>query len=166
MSLLDRDSVLRFRSALQAAGSAAAVIELEETARSAEDAAQAIGCQLGQIVKSLVFVIDGAPALALVAGDRRCRPPQLASALVRDGKVGRADADLVKAVTGFSIGGVPPFGHVTPLPAAIDSSLWRYPVVYAAAGHPHCVFPAGPDELATMAGAVRSDDLSEPIVAA
>jgi len=165
MSLLERESVRRFRAALEAAGSAAQVIELAETARSAEDAARAIGCELGQIVKSLVFAIDGAPVLALIAGDRCCRAGELGEALARPGKVGRADVDLVKAATGYSIGGVPPFGHVSPLPAAIDGSLWRYPVVYAAAGHPFCVFPATPGELAAMAGATRSGAISDAVPA-
>jgi len=162
VSLLDRDPVKRVQAALSAAGSAARVIELPETARSARDAVASIGCNLGQIVKSLVFAIDGVPVMALVAGDRRCRQNELASALGLDGKVGRADADVVKAVTGFSIGGVPPLAHTSPLPLAIDGSLWRFETVYAAAGHPHCVFPECPDALARMTGGVVTDAIAEP----
>jgi prolyl-tRNA editing enzyme YbaK/EbsC (Cys-tRNA(Pro) deacylase) len=162
VSLLERDSVRRVRAALAAAGSDAQPIELAETARSAEDAARAIGCELGQIVKSLVFAIDGRPVLALVAGDRRCRLQALPAALGLAGSVGRADAEVVRRVTGFAIGGVPPLGHLEPLPTAIDASLWRYGTVYAAAGHPHCVFPASPDELAAMTGGAVDAAIAEP----
>lgn len=160
MSLLARGSVRRVQAALERAGSTARVIELDQTARSAEDAAASIGCGLGQIVKSLVFAVDGQPVLALVAGDRRCHQAELGRVLGLGGKVGRADADLVREVTGFSIGGVPPLGHATALPTAIDASLWRFATVYAAAGHPHCVFPATPDELAAMTGATVSEAIA------
>ena len=112
---------------------------MASTARSAEDAAASIGTPLGSIVKSLVFTVGGAPVMALVAGDRRCDTKALAGALGREGRVRRADADAVRDATGFAIGGVAPVAHETKLPVAIDASL-GFETVYAAAGHPHCVF--------------------------
>ena len=163
MSLLEREGVRRVRAALAAARSDAEIIELAETARSAEDAARSIGCELGAIVKSLVFAIDGRPVLALIAGDRRCNQNALADALGLRGTVGRADARVVRDVTGFSIGGVPPLGHLEPLPTAIDASLWRFATVYAAAGHPHCVFPVSPDTLAAITGGAVSEVIGEAV---
>jgi prolyl-tRNA editing enzyme YbaK/EbsC (Cys-tRNA(Pro) deacylase) len=151
--LLDRPAVVRVRDALAAAGSDARVIELADTARSAEDAAASVGVELGAIVKSLVFAAEGRAVMALVSGDRRCDTAVLAAALGIAGKIGRADADLVREATGFSIGGVPPVAHATTLPLAIDAALARFDVVYAAAGHPHCVFATSAGELARLTGA-------------
>ena len=139
-ALLERPAVVRVRAALTAAGSTAAVIALADTARTAQDAADSVGVELGAIVKSLVFAVDGRAVMALVAGDRRCDTAVLAHALGIAGKVGRADADVVRQATGFTIGGVPPIAHVQPIAMAIDASLARFEAIYAAAGHPHCVF--------------------------
>ena len=144
---LAHPAVRRVQAALAEAGSQAEAIALASTARSAEDAAASIGTPLGSIVKSLVFTVGGAPVMALVAGDRRCDPKALGRALGREGRVRRADADAVRAATGFSIGGVAPVAHETPLPVAIDASLGRFETVYAAAGHPHCVFATTIEEL-------------------
>ncbi len=152
-ALIERPAVRRVRDALAAAGSEARVIELAGTARSAEDAARGVGAPLGAIVKSLVFMVGGRPAMALVAGDRRCDTRALAAALGLDGKPGRADADTVREATGYTIGGVPPFAHATRLPTAIDASLARFATLYAAAGHPHCVFATTTDELVRLTGA-------------
>ena len=144
---------MRVRAALAAAGSPAEVVALTGTARSAEDAAASVGAPLGAIVKSLVFAAAGRAVMALVSGDRRCDTAALAVALGVAGEVGRADADLVRETTGFTIGGVPPFAHATSLPTAIDAGLDRFETVYAAAGHPHCVFATSVDELARLTGA-------------
>ncbi len=152
-------SVERVRAALAQAGSKAEVVALTRTARSAREAADSLGVALGAIVKSLVFTVGGQPAMALVAGDRRCDESALAAALGLEGKVRRADADTVRAATGFAIGGVPPFAHARPLPAAIDASLRRFATVYAAAGHPHYVFATTVDELARLAGAAVVEGL-------
>jgi prolyl-tRNA editing enzyme YbaK/EbsC (Cys-tRNA(Pro) deacylase) len=152
VSRLAHPGVRRVQAALAEKGSRAAVIELETTARSAQDAADALGVALGAIVKSLVFTIDGAPVIALVAGDRRCDVKALPRAFGLSGLVLRADADRVRDVTGFVIGGVPPLGHLRPLPTAIDDSLGRFEVVYAAAGHPYCVFPTTVLELSLLTG--------------
>ena len=153
MSDLDHPSVMRVRAWLADASSPAEVIELNETARSAQDAADSIDTELGSIVKSLVFAVAGKPVMALVAGDRQCNTKALAVALGLDGKVKRADADLVREATGFAIGGVPPVAHETKLPIVIDASLARFETVYAAAGHPYCVFATSVAELARITGA-------------
>ncbi len=158
-ALLERPAVVRVRAALTAAGSTAEIIALADTARSAQDAARSVGVELGAIVKSLVFAVDSRAVMALVAGDRRCDTAALARALGLDGKVGRADADMVREATGFTIGGVPPIAHTTPLATAIDASLGRFAIVYAAAGHPHCVFGTSPDELARLTGAPVVEDI-------
>ena len=158
MSNLEHPSVMRVRAWLAEAGSKAGVIALSETARSAQDAADSIGTELGSIVKSLVFAVAGKPVMALVAGDRQCDTKALAAALGLDGKAKRADADLVRDATGFAIGGVAPLAHERELPIAIDASLGRFETVYAAAGHPHCVFATSLAELARLTGgAVRED---------
>lgn len=151
--LRQRPAVQRVAAALAAAGSAAQVIALAETARTAEDAARALACPVGAIVKSLVFRLGDRPVLALVAGDRRCDPARLAAVLGLPGTVARADADLVRAATGQSIGGVAPLGHPTALPTAIDASLERFATLYAAAGHPHCVFATAYAELRRLTDA-------------
>ena len=130
----------RVQAALEAAGLSIEIVKLADSARTAQLAADAIGTELGSIVKSLVFLVDGKPVLVLVAGDRRANPAKLKQLLgARRAMI--ADADRVMQETGFAIGGVPPVGHLGPLPTCIDSSLGRFDTVYAAAGHPHAVFP-------------------------
>ena len=138
------------------------MIELATTARSAEDAARSLDCELGSIVKSLVFSVGPRPVLAPVAGDRRCRQNTLGRLLGMKGTIDRADADTVRGVTGFSIGGVPPVAHCSHLPTVIDASLWRFSLVYAAAGHPHWAFPETPDALARMTGGIVSEEIALP----
>ena len=116
--------------------------------RTAEDAAAAVGVEVGQIVKSLVFERDGKPVLALVSGANRADEALLAEAFGGvGGDVVRASADDVRAWTGFAIGGVPPVGHATPVETVIDEDLLRYAVVWAAAGTPTDVFAIAPDDL-------------------
>jgi prolyl-tRNA editing enzyme YbaK/EbsC (Cys-tRNA(Pro) deacylase) len=105
---------------------------LSDSARTAQLAAQALGVEVGQIVKSLVFVRDDQPVMVLCAGDRRVDSGRLG--------LGSADADRVRSATGFSIGGVPPLGHDVDLPTIVDESLTRFEVVWAAAGTHHDVF--------------------------
>ena len=139
-------SVNRVRQYFKDNGLDISVIELDKSTRTAQLAAEAIGTELGSIVKSLLFLADGKPALVLVAGDRRADTKKLAQVLEVQ-KVKIADADTVRAETGFAIGGVPPVGHHTPLPTIIDQSLGRFETVYAAAGSPHAVFPIAYDML-------------------
>lgn len=160
MSKLQHPAVRRVQAALHERGSGAQVIELTETARSAPDAARALGVEVGAIVKSLLFLIDGAPVMALVAGDRRCDTAALPAAFGRTGLVIRPDAEKVREVTGFAIGGVAPLAHPRPLPTVIDDSLSRFETIYAAAGHPFCVFPTTALELTLLTGGTLTKDIT------
>jgi len=162
MSNLNNDSVKRVRQALVDAGVGDKAIELTETARSAAEAAKAVGVEQGAIVKSLVFTVGNRYVMALVAGDHLCREDQLGRAFNLDGPVVRPSADLVRAVTGFSIGGVAPVGLVSKLPVVIDASLKRFDQLYAAAGHSHCVFETSVAELKTLTGGLMSYAVAAP----
>ena len=153
-------SVRRVRAALARHGLEDRLVELAATARTAEDAARACGVPVGAIVKSLVFEVGPQPVLALVAGDRRCEPKALPEILGLSGAVRRCDADKVRAVTGFAIGGVAPVGHLAPLPTAVDASLARFERLFAAGGHPHCVFATTLPELLALTAATLSDRLA------
>ncbi len=161
MSFLDTDSVKRVRSALEDAGLETRVTTLAETARSARDAADSIGTNLGSIVKSLVFLVGPQPVMVLVSGDRLCREKKLRGLLNLDGRVRRADADTVRAVTGFAIGGVAPVGLKQKLPVVIDAGLRRFDTIYAAAGHPHCVFATTVSDLARATGGTISEEIAK-----
>jgi prolyl-tRNA editing enzyme YbaK/EbsC (Cys-tRNA(Pro) deacylase) len=124
---------------LAARGLAVEVHVLPASTRTAAEAAAACRCEVGQIVKSLVFLIDGVPTMVLCAGDRRVSEV--------DGRP--ASADDVRAATGFSIGGVPPLGHDNDLPTIVDESLRRFERVWCAAGTPHAVFETGIEDLIT-----------------
>lgn len=161
MNLLDSDSVKRVRFALGQAGIESPVTALATTARSAQEAADSIGTNLGSIVKSLVFLVGQQPVMVLVSGDRLCREKSLRRLLNLDGRVKRADADTVRAVTGFAIGGVAPVGLKQKLPVVIDADLQRFDTIYAAAGHPHCVFATTVIELARATGGTISEEIAE-----
>jgi Cys-tRNA(Pro) deacylase len=151
-------SAQKVADAAQVLGLDVEIVEFEQTTRSAQDAADTIGCRVAQIVKSLLFVVDGQPVMALVSGTNRLDERKLAA--LRDvgrKKVKRADADTAKAVTGFSIGGVPPFGHQSRLPVYVDQDLTRFEVVWAAAGTPFAVFAITPDELVRASGGTVAD---------
>ncbi|MBE2318708.1 YbaK/EbsC family protein [Solirubrobacter sp. CPCC 204708] len=126
---------------------------MEDSTRTAPEAAAAVGCEVGAIVKSLVMrgVKTGEPVLALVSGSNRA-DLELVSAAVGEG-IERPDAAYVREVTGFSIGGVPPVGHPAPVRTVLDEDLLRFETVWAAAGNPHAVFPIAPDALASATGA-------------
>jgi prolyl-tRNA editing enzyme YbaK/EbsC (Cys-tRNA(Pro) deacylase) len=140
---------------IAAAASAGLPIEVQrfpEGTRTAEDAARAVGCDVAQIVKSLVFVADGVPVIALLSGADRLDPSRLAAATGAS-VVRRADGDEVRAATGFAIGGVPPLGHARALTVLMDQRLLAYDMVWAAAGLPDAVFKASPRALQAAAGA-------------
>jgi len=152
-AILENPSVRRVREALLARGAGERVIVLSDSARTAQQAADALGCPVGAIVKSLVFSDNGRAVMALVAGDRQCDVAALGRALGLAGPPKRADAELVRQATGFAIGGVAPLGHPAPLPIAVDDSLARFALLHAAAGHPHAVFPLEYRELLAWTGA-------------
>jgi Cys-tRNA(Pro) deacylase len=127
--------------------------------RTAADAARAIGCEVAQIVKSLVFVADGTPVVALVSGSNRLDTSRLAAALGA-AEVRRATADEAREATGYAIGGVPPFGHARSLPVVVDRDLTAFEVVHAAAGLPDATFPISPLVLVRVSGG-RVADLAE-----
>jgi prolyl-tRNA editing enzyme YbaK/EbsC (Cys-tRNA(Pro) deacylase) len=145
----------RFERWLQERGVAVAVRTYPDGVRTAADAARSIGVEVGQIVKSLVFTVAGRPTLVLMSGSNRLDVDRLAE--LAGGRVERADPEAVRSVTGYAIGGVPPFGHLSRLPAYIDQDLLCYPVVWAAAGRPDAAFPIEPERLAELAGATPAE---------
>lgn len=151
------DSVQRVAVALQAAGHSHAPQMLDDACRTAQQAADALGVALGQIAKSIIFrrKADDAAVLVITSGDRRVDEKKVA-ALV-GGKLGRADADFVRARTGFAIGGVSPVAHATPPVTLLDQDLRRFATLWAAAGHPHAVFCLTPQQLPGLAGADFAD---------
>ncbi|MFI5554234.1 YbaK/EbsC family protein [Streptomyces sp. NPDC051738] len=127
-----------------------------DATRTAAEAAAAIGCELSQICKSLIFAADGEPVLVLMDGASRV-DVELVRKELGVQKVTRAKADVVRETTGYAIGGVPPFGHRTKTRVLADRSLLEHEVVWAAAGNPHAVFPMGPKDLVAHAGATLVD---------
>jgi prolyl-tRNA editing enzyme YbaK/EbsC (Cys-tRNA(Pro) deacylase) len=161
-ALLTSASVRRVQEALAAEGIEGRIVELAQTARTAAAAAAACGVPVGAIVKSLLFEIADSPVLALVAGDRRCDMTALPKATGLAGTPLRCDARKVRAVTGFAIGGVAPVGHLARLPTVIDASLGRFERLFAAAGHPHCVFATTLPELVTLTDGIVSGRIATP----
>lgn len=127
-----------------------------EATRTAQEAADAIGCELSQICKSLIFAADGVPVLVLMDGASRVDLDLVRDELGAE-KVTRAKADVVREFTGYAIGGVPPFGHANKTRVLADRSLLAHDTVWAAAGSPYAVFPIGPKELISHAGAALVD---------
>lgn len=150
------EGVQRVARLLQDKGHPHAPQMLDDAARTAQQAADALGIELGQIAKSIVFrrKSDDAAVLVVTSGDRRVNEKKV-EALV--GKLGRADAEFVKSRTGFSIGGVSPFAHATPPVTLIDRELFRFEDIWAAAGHPHAVVRLRPHDLEGLTGAPVAD---------
>jgi prolyl-tRNA editing enzyme YbaK/EbsC (Cys-tRNA(Pro) deacylase) len=142
------EAAQRVADALAAAGVDTEVRAYADSTRTAGEAAAAVGADVGQIVKSLVFLADGQPILALVSGANRLDTAKFGQ--VTGATIARADADAVRATTGYAIGGVPPVGLATPLPIYFDRDLLRYAEVWAAAGTPHTVFKIAPETLARI----------------
>ena len=149
-------SLKRVRAALEATG---IDTEIRETplARTAADAANAIGCEIDQIAKSIIFrgETSGLAVLFITAGGNQVDP--MKAAHLAQEPLGKADAALIRAQTGFAIGGVSPIGHLSPITAFFDSRLTDFPVIWAAAGTPHHVFRAIPQDLAKISGAQHND---------
>lgn len=145
----------RFETWLADSGIGVSVRQFPSGTRTAGDAAGAVGCSTGQIVKSLVFVAAGRPVVVLVSGANRVDEEKLGAAAGKP--VTKADAEAVRSATGYAIGGVPPFGHATKLPVFMDRDLMAYPVVWAAAGRPDSVFEIDPDRLRELSHATVID---------
>ncbi len=147
-----KPSAQKVQDALAARGFSNAVVELPDSTRSAAEAAAAVGCDVGQIVKSLVFRArqSGRAVLVVASGAHRVDEKRIAE-LVGE-PIGKADADFVREQTGFAIGGVPPLGHARELVALVDEDLLKLERIWAAAGHPNAVFSLTPAELVAMTG--------------
>jgi prolyl-tRNA editing enzyme YbaK/EbsC (Cys-tRNA(Pro) deacylase) len=142
-----KPSARKVQEALRAIGLSTEVVQMQGTTRTAEDAARAVGCEVGQIVKSLIFKGSRSqkPILVVTSGTNRVNEKILGQHASEPIKM--ANADFVRETTGFAIGGVPPIGHRRPLMIFIDEDLLRYKEIWAAAGTPHAVFKLTPDEL-------------------
>ena len=145
------------QDAIKQHGLTTQVVELPASTRTAQDASNAIGCHVGQIVKSLVFKSKRMKraVLVLTSGANRVDERKIESLIGEP--LGKADPDFVRRETGFAIGGVPPLGHKKTLPTYIDKDQLEYPKVWAAAGTPHAVFEVDPESLATITGGVICD---------
>ena len=149
------DALSRFREAAEARGIEVEPVRYPEGTRTAIDAAAAIGCDVAQIVKSLVFDSPDGAVLALTSGANRVDTAALGR--LAGTKIERADADAARAATGYSIGGTPPFGHVSTIPTYVDRDLLGHEIVWAAAGAPDSVFPIAPDRLVEVTGGIVAD---------
>jgi Cys-tRNA(Pro) deacylase len=147
--------VTRFGTWLEDSGLGISVRQFPEGTRTATDAARAVGCEVAQIVKSLVFVAGGRPVIALVSGANRLDEKRLAAAAGEP--VTKADAETARTATGYAIGGVPPFGHATEVPVFMDRDLLGHAVVWAAAGRPDSVFEIAPERLRELSRATVLD---------
>ena len=149
-------SVARVTGRLAELGVDGQVRTLDDAARTAAQAAAQLGIEVAQIANSLVFDADGTPLLVMASGGHRVDTAKVA-ALVGASSVDRADPDFVRVHTGFAIGGVAPVGHPEPLRTLVDTELARYDEVWAAAGHPHTVFPTTYAELLRITGGTAAD---------
>ena len=156
MSALNKEPVKRAKEALKKFNSEIKVIELEQTARTANDAANSLNTEVGSIVKSLLFRNEGNFFLCLVSGDKRCSLNKLKK-IFNSKDLSMASPDEVKDQTGYTIGGVSPVGHKNKLEILVDESLNRFKNLYAAAGHPNCIFKISFDELLNLTNGVVKD---------
>ncbi|WP_318617581.1 YbaK/EbsC family protein [Sporosarcina sp. YIM B06819] len=144
------ESTQQVQDKLQELGHANEVVLLTDSARTAQEAADALGCEVAQIAKSIIFRLKSTnePLLVVASGVNRINEQLIAKQL--EDKLGKADADFVRETTGFVIGGVPPLAHKNPVRTLIDEDLFQYDNIWAAAGHPKAVFQLTPDELESM----------------
>jgi prolyl-tRNA editing enzyme YbaK/EbsC (Cys-tRNA(Pro) deacylase) len=144
-------TAIKYQQLLTEMGIDTQVVEFEQATRTAQDAADAIGCDVGQIVKSLIFRSQsGQGVLVLTSGSNRVDEQRVRDLIGEP--LGKADADFVRAATGYAIGGVPPFGHAGQLSTYIDEDFLQYETIWAAAGTPNAVFSLTPDELVSHSG--------------
>ena len=145
----------RFSAAATRLGLEPDIVQFPEDTRTAAQAAAALKCELGQIIKSLVFKCEEQPVLALTAGDRQVDTEKLGA--LCGGTIGKADAKIVREATGFAIGGVPPFGHASQLSCWIDQNIYRYEMAWGAAGTPDTVFAIHTAYLVRLSGGQRAE---------
>ena len=145
----------RFSAAATRLGLEPDIVQFPEDTRTAAQAAAALKCELGQIIKSLVFKCEEQPVLALTAGDRQVDTEKLGA--LCGGTIGKADAKIVREATGFAIGGVPPFGHASQLSCWIDQNIYRYEMAWGAAGTPDTVFAMQTADLVRLSGGQRAE---------
>ena len=156
MNLLQKETVIRAQKSLAEFDSNLVVVELENSARTAKDAANSLNCEVGAIVKSLLLKIDDNFLICLIAGDNRCSLNKIKK--IKNSKnVRMASAEEVKEQTGYTIGGVSPVGHKNKLEILIDNSLNRFKAIFAAAGHPNCIFKINYDDLKKMTSGLNED---------
>ena len=156
MNLLQKEPVIRAQKSLTKFDSNLVVVELENSARTAKDAANSLNCEVGAIVKSLLLKIDNNFLLCLIAGDKRCSLNKIKK--IKNSKnVRMASAEEVKEQTGYTIGGVSPVGHKNKLEILIDNSLNRFKAIFAAAGHPNCIFEINYDDLKKITSGLNED---------
>ena len=156
MSLLNKEPVKRAEKALKEFDETLSVTELENTARTAVDAAKSLNCEVGAIVKSLLFKNGDNYFLCLVSGDKRCSLNKLKK-FFNSKDLSMASPNDVKEQTGYTIGGVSPIGHTNSLQILVDSSLNRFKDLFAAAGHPNCIFKINFDDLIKITNGSTED---------
>jgi prolyl-tRNA editing enzyme YbaK/EbsC (Cys-tRNA(Pro) deacylase) len=149
-------AIERFMDSARRVGVEPRIQRFPEGTKTAAAAARAIGCDVAQIVKSLIFMVDGRPVIAFTSGANRVDPSKLA-AVAEASEARRASPEEARAATGFAVGGTPPFGHPVSLPAYVDPVLLAFQEVWAAAGTPDSVFPLPPHELLLATGARTAD---------
>ena len=159
MTLLDKEPVKRAEKSLKEFNPSLNVITLNSSARTAQEAASSLGCEAGAIVKSLLFRTDDTFTLNLVAGDRKASLNKIKKILKKK-DVSMASAEDVKNITGYTIGGVSPVGHLNKIDTLIDNSLDRFDDLYAAAGHPNCVFKISFKDLQSITNG-STEDITE-----
>jgi prolyl-tRNA editing enzyme YbaK/EbsC (Cys-tRNA(Pro) deacylase) len=157
MPILLEPSAQKVQDVLRSRGFANEVVQLSDSARTSAEAAAAVGCAVAQIAKSLVFRArqSGRAVLVVASGANRVDEKKVAALLGEP--LGRAEPDFVREQTGYAIGGIPPLGHAHPLVTFVDRDLLAHERIWAAAGHPHAVFPLTPSELVAMTGGRVAD---------
>ena len=156
---LNKEPVKRAEKALKEFDINLNITCLEQTARTANDAATALGCKVGAIVKSLLFRTKKSYVLCLVSGDKKCSLNKLKK-ILDEKDVSMANADQVKEITGYTIGGVSPIGHLTKVDILIDKNLNRFEDIFAAAGHPNCIFKINFEQLIKLTNG-KIEELTE-----
>jgi len=153
---LSHPTVTKVAERLRAAGAAGTPLSLDDAAPTAALAAAQLGCEVGAIANSLIFRADGEPLLVMTSGAHRVDTAKVAE-ILGGSRIDRADADFVRLHTGMTIGGVAPVGHPEPIRTLVDTALAQYPTIWAAAGHPHTVFPTTFTELLSITGGAAAE---------